>query len=93
MLSSFTVNYTIVALPIFPQHQKQNTKLKTAMLHSPDAMAPGKDTVYGIRKQNIPVKRLYRDFEIFKERYSFRGCVLEGKDNDSLYRWTPKKRK
>jgi hypothetical protein len=38
------VNYTIVALPIFPQHQKQNRKSKTAMPHSPDAMDPGKDT-------------------------------------------------
>jgi hypothetical protein len=44
MLYSFTVNYTIVALPISPQHQKLNTKLKTAMPHSPDAMVPGKDT-------------------------------------------------
>jgi hypothetical protein len=35
---------------------------------------------------DIPVKRLYRDFEIFKESYGFRGCVLEGKDKDSLYR-------
>jgi hypothetical protein len=34
----------IVALLIFPQHQKQNTKSKTAMPHSPYAMAPGKDT-------------------------------------------------
>jgi hypothetical protein len=25
--------------------------------------------VYGIRKKDIPVKRLYRDFEIFKESY------------------------
>jgi hypothetical protein len=44
MLSSFTVNFTIVTLLTFPQHQKQNTKSKTAMPHSPDAMAPGKDT-------------------------------------------------
>jgi hypothetical protein len=44
MLSSFTVTHTIVALPVFPQHQKQNTKSKTAMPPSPDAMAPGKDT-------------------------------------------------
>jgi hypothetical protein len=35
MLSSFTVDYTIVALLMFPQHQKQNTKSKTAMPHSP----------------------------------------------------------
>jgi hypothetical protein len=44
MLPSFTVNYTIVALLIFPLHQKQNTKSKTAMPHSPDAMAPDSDT-------------------------------------------------
>jgi hypothetical protein len=45
ILSSFTVNYTLVAiLIIFPQHQKQNTKSKTAMPHTPDAMAPGKGT-------------------------------------------------
>jgi hypothetical protein len=44
MLSSFTVNHRIVALLIFPQLQKQNTKSKTAMLHSPDAMAPGMRT-------------------------------------------------
>jgi hypothetical protein len=46
MLSSFTVNY-IVALQIFPSIKKQNTKSKTVMPHSPDAMgrmAPGKDT-------------------------------------------------
>jgi hypothetical protein len=35
MLSSFTVTYTIVALLIFPQPQKQNTKTKTAMLYRP----------------------------------------------------------
>jgi hypothetical protein len=39
------------------------------------------NVVDGIRKTDIPVKRLYRDFEIFKEIYGFRGCVLEGKDN------------
>jgi hypothetical protein len=44
MLSSFTVNYRIVASPIVLQHQKQNTNSKTAMPHTPDAMAPGKDT-------------------------------------------------
>jgi hypothetical protein len=43
MLSSFTVNYTIVALQIFLRHRKQNPKSKSAMPHSPDAMAPGKD--------------------------------------------------
>jgi hypothetical protein len=69
--------HTIVAL-IFPQHQKQNTKSKTAMPHSPDAMAPGirtpNDVVDGIRKKDIPVKR-------------FRRCVLEGiKTRDSRYR-------
>jgi hypothetical protein len=44
MLSSFTVNYTFLALLMFPQHQKQNMKSKTAMLHSRDTMAPGNDT-------------------------------------------------
>jgi hypothetical protein len=53
---------------------------------SPDAMAPGKDTEWCSLKKDIPVKRLYRDFEIFKEGYGIRGCVLEGKGKDSLYR-------
>jgi hypothetical protein len=35
-------------------------------------------------KKDIPIKRLHRD--IFKESYGFRGCVLEVKDKDSLYR-------
>jgi hypothetical protein len=89
MLSSFTVNYRIVALLIFPQHQKQNTKSKSAMPHTPDAWLQARtqnDVVYGIGKKDIPVKRLYRDFEIFKESYGCRGCVLEGKDKYSLYR-------
>jgi hypothetical protein len=31
-------------------------------------------------------RTFYRDFKIFEESCGFRGCVLEGKDKDSLYR-------
>jgi hypothetical protein len=75
MLSSFTVNYTIVAL-IFPaQHQKQ-TRSKTLQCRTVQTQwlqtGTQNDVVDGIRKKDIPVKRFYRDFEIFKESYGFR---------------------
>jgi hypothetical protein len=81
ILSSFTVNYTI-SLLILPHYQKQNTKSKTVIPHSPDAMGR-------MASEEKPLKRLYRGFEIFKESYGIRGCVLEGKDKDSLYIETP----
>jgi hypothetical protein len=43
-MSSFTVNYTIEAFNIPTTSNTKHTKLKTAVPHIPDAMAPGKDT-------------------------------------------------
>jgi hypothetical protein len=77
----------LVASLIFSQHQKQYTKSKTAMPHSPrNGSRQGHRMMYGIRKNDIPVNHLYRDFQSFDESYGFRECVLEGKDKDSLYR-------